>query len=125
MDDVREQLQAELAAAGARLRELGIASGDEGQAPGADSPAASDIGDVAQISEQRELEFVTRERLAERIERLTAALQRLDDGNYGVCERCGRRISAARLRAIPDAALCRDCQEDVERTAGTARPPSF
>jgi RNA polymerase-binding protein DksA len=124
MDQVRRQLQTELAAAGARLRELGIAPGEEGQAPGADAPAASDIGDVAQMSEQRELEFVTRERLAERIERLTAALQRLDDGHYGLCERCGRHIPPERLRAIPDAPLCRDCQEEVERTAGLARPRS-
>jgi DnaK suppressor protein len=77
------------------------------------------------VSETRDLEFGNRERLAERINRLTAALQRVDDGSYGVCERCGRQIQPARLEAIPEAACCRDCQEEIERGDRTARPASL
>ncbi|HET8957640.1 MAG TPA: TraR/DksA C4-type zinc finger protein [Microcella sp.] len=40
---------------------------------------------------------------------LDTALRRLDAGEYGVCQRCGRAIDPARLEARPDAALCIDC----------------
>ncbi|MDN7124817.1 TraR/DksA family transcriptional regulator [Pseudidiomarina sp. 1APP75-32.1] len=39
-----------------------------------------------------------------------AALQRLRSGEYGYCVECGDEISAARLAAKPDVALCVDCQ---------------
>jgi DnaK suppressor protein len=48
-----------------------------------------------------------------------AALERLDRGAYGVCERCGREIGARRLEALPYAALCIDCQAAHERQRPT------
>jgi DnaK suppressor protein len=47
----------------------------------------------------------TRQRAAE----LRAALVRHDDGAYGICERCGKPIPAARLEARPDARTCVTC----------------
>ena len=44
-----------------------------------------------------------------------AAIQRLDDGTYGACIRCGRPIAAERLDALPWAAHCIDCQRIVRR----------
>jgi DnaK suppressor protein len=46
-----------------------------------------------------------RQRLAD----LDLALERLDDGTYGVCERCGRPIPAERLAARPSARTCVAC----------------
>ena len=43
-----------------------------------------------------------------------AALARIERGQYGVCERCGKAIDFARLKAIPHAALCIECQQHVE-----------
>lgn len=43
------------------------------------------------------------------LEEVDAALARLDDGSYGVCERCGRAIPEARLEARPTARRCLDC----------------
>ena len=37
------------------------------------------------------------------------ALARIDAGTYGICERCGQKISVARLEARPTATLCIDC----------------
>ena len=63
---------------------------------------------------------MTRERAAERVNQLSAALQRLHEGRYGLCERCGGVIELARLVALPEATTCRDCQEIVERERGQA-----
>lgn len=43
------------------------------------------------------------------------ALQRLDDGTYGQCTNCGQEIAPGRLKAMPQASLCIECQERMER----------
>ena len=123
-DDLRERLKQELVAAARRLREMGIVTTRDG-VPSADPQTVNDVGDVAQVSELRDQAVETRGRLAERISRLTAALERVDDGTYGVCERCGEEIQPARLAAIPEAELCRDCQEIVERLEASTRSTSI
>lgn len=44
-----------------------------------------------------------------------AALERVRRGTYGTCAKCGEEIPLERLRAVPHAALCVECQERVER----------
>lgn len=48
------------------------------------------------------------------IEQITAALNRVTQGTYGRCIRCGEPIAPARLEALPYAATCIDCQSRVE-----------
>jgi RNA polymerase-binding protein DksA len=43
------------------------------------------------------------------------ALGRFDEGTYGLCGECGQRIDPARLKAIPHALLCLDCQRRLEQ----------
>ena len=50
------------------------------------------------------------------------ALDRLDDGEFGICEECGRSVGMKRLEAVPWTPYCRDCQEEFER--GASRPVS-
>ena len=52
-------------------------------------------------------------RTQERIQ-LDEALRRLDEGTYGDCFECGNEIVGARLRALPFALLCKDCEETHE-----------
>ncbi|MFI8263808.1 TraR/DksA family transcriptional regulator [Streptomyces sp. NPDC085665] len=54
-------------------------------------------------------------RAAEHLEEVDRALDRLERGVYGWCEGCGRRISAARLEARPEAAACVRCAEAGRR----------
>ena len=49
------------------------------------------------------------------IRKIELALRRLDEGSYGECEECGEEISMERLKVIPFALLCRDCQETREQ----------
>lgn len=47
--------------------------------------------------------------------RIEAALERLEDGTYGVCEECGVKIPKKRLNAIPFAAMCVKCASQYEQ----------
>jgi RNA polymerase-binding transcription factor DksA len=119
MEHMRERLERERETAIARLRELGISPHlDEETAPHAGTDTVRDEGDVAQASERQDLSFMTRERVADRVNQLSAALRRLDEGHYGLCERCGGIIEPARLAALPEAMTCRACQELLERERG-------
>ena len=61
-------------------------------------------------------------RLGERESRMVAeideALQRIDEGTYGVCERCGNPIPEARLEALPTARFDAACQSELETRQG-------
>jgi hypothetical protein len=59
--------------------------------------------------------LATRELLMERVNRLSAALDRMSEGAYGTCVECGDAISAARLRATPEVQTCVRCQDGIER----------
>lgn len=49
------------------------------------------------------------------LRKIEAALERLDAGKYGICERCGKPINPRRLEALPYVTLDVDCQAIVER----------
>jgi DnaK suppressor protein len=61
------------------------------------------------------------ERRANRLAELDEMLRRLDEGSYGICDKCGERIPFARLRAIPSARYCVACQEQEEWNAPPPR----
>lgn len=44
---------------------------------------------------------------------IDAALDRIAHGRYGICTRCGEPIAAARLEAVPHAALCQECHAEI------------
>ncbi len=67
-------------------------------------------GDTAGAAYDRELDIGLEEGAQQTIEEIDAALQRIDDGSYGVCEACGKPIGDDRLRAIPWTRLCIDDQ---------------
>ncbi|ETX14654.1 dimethylmenaquinone methyltransferase [Roseivivax halodurans JCM 10272] len=74
-----------------------------------DQPATADLEDWATEREGDEvLEALGHAESAE-LRALDAALDRLARGTYGTCLTCGEPISAARLAAVPTAALCRTC----------------
>jgi RNA polymerase-binding transcription factor DksA len=118
MDDARKLLDRNLTTALFRLRQLGgaVAVEELPDAIGDHSPFADEVDEI-QASENREISFATRERLVERVNRLSAALDRLNDGEYGLCIECAERISPARLHAVPEVQTCVRCQDGIERVA--------
>lgn len=75
------------------------------------------------VFEQTQQDLLTRQEMREyelltaRAKMLDRALESLRRGTYGVCQSCGAQISARRLEAVPDAALCISCQEQMEQAA--------
>jgi len=61
------------------------------------------------VGAERELARIAAARSADVIVDIEHALDRLDDGSFGVCESCGRRIPFERLEAIPHARYCVAC----------------
>ncbi|HEY2989887.1 MAG TPA: TraR/DksA C4-type zinc finger protein [Candidatus Binatia bacterium] len=88
-------------------------------------------GELKTIAEEREPELeedaqkgriaTVLERLSDRdkqtLDEIDAALKRSVDGTYGKCERCGKPIAVARLKALPTTRLCIDCARAREGTA--------
>jgi DnaK suppressor protein len=56
----------------------------------------------------------------ETLQKIDISLRKLDNGSYGVCDDCGEEISRERLRVMPFAIRCRDCQEDFEEQQAAA-----
>ncbi len=79
------------------------------------SAGASDnhLGDVAGATFDRELEEGLEEGAQQTLQAIDAALAKIEDGSYGICEVCGEPIGAERLSAIPWAKLCIDDQRRV------------
>jgi DnaK suppressor protein len=51
------------------------------------------------------------------------ALRRLEDGTYGMCQKCGEPIASRRLYSVPHADCCSDCAPATSASTGTRRPP--
>ena len=114
--DIRKRLETDLKEAVTRLRQVGgSAALEELLGPSWERKAYADEVDEIQANERREIGFATRELLVERVNRITAALDRLNDGEYGTCVECGEKIAAARLRALPEVQTCVRCQDMIER----------
>ena len=84
-----------------------------------ESPTSPTQGvlDAAESSEadiQDEIEFALIQMKAETLHKIEEALRRLEAGTFGYCFECGDEISERRLRALPFALRCKDCEEARE-----------
>jgi DnaK suppressor protein len=80
--------------------------------------ASSDIGDLvdqAGDERDRELSLLLTGRDKEKLAAINEALEKLKEGTYGVCEDCGDKIGQGRLKVMPLAKYCVNCQSKIER----------
>jgi DnaK suppressor protein len=101
-----ERLQAEITAAETDISHL-LREGGEG--------AGNDQADVGANTFERDHEMTMAKNARENLALVRAALHRIDDGTYGVCESCGNPIGKMRLQAFPRATLCMECKQRQER----------
>jgi DnaK suppressor protein len=80
-----------------------------------------DPSDRATLESDRNFTLRIRDRERKLIGKIKDAIERIENGTYGICEECGEDISEKRLRARPVTTLCIDCkkrQESDERIRG-------
>jgi DnaK suppressor protein len=77
--------------------------------------AGDDQADTGTKTFEREQEILLANGILDRVNQVERALERLDDGSYGWCERCGNPIPVERLAAFPSATLCVTCKQLEER----------
>jgi DnaK suppressor protein len=83
---------------------------------GANNPN-SGVLDAAETSEadiQDDIEFALIQMKSETLNKIEEALHRLEEGTFGYCFECGEEITERRLRALPFAVRCKDCEEARE-----------
>ena len=81
-----------------------------------------DEADLSELDLQTELDLALLEIRSEAIRHIDRAIERLDAGTYGLCDECGERITAARLKALPAADRCVDCAGEGEKHAARYPP---
>jgi RNA polymerase-binding protein DksA len=86
------------------------------------SDMSGDVGvddesaDAGTATFEREKELSIEQNVRDLIQKIDRALKRIDDGTYGICERCGKPIEKARIKALPYVDLCiKDAQARSRR----------
>jgi len=76
---------------------------------------SADALDEVQHAAERELAIRNLDRESQLLRSVRAALQRIDEGSFGICLHCEEEISPKRLAAVPWTSLCIQCQEQADR----------
>lgn len=80
-----------------------------------DDPTFQQSAGDSDTQVDREIDLTIKGFMDERQIRIRLALQRIEDGTYGICEDCGGPIGVERLEALPEATHCIECQKSKER----------
>jgi len=102
LEDERSRLQRELITVNTKM--------DERERPGLGTHMADDATEV--FEQTRNL--AVHQRLRRTLDDVNRALEKMDNGTYRECDRCGGKIDPARLKALPHATLCKSCQAILE-----------
>ena len=105
LEDERDRLRTELKRiedrAAGRDRLHAQTAGQDFDEPG---------GDAASETVERAQSMAVGASLRELLEQVTSALEKVENGTYGVCDVCGNNITKKRLEALPWATLCKECR---------------
>ena len=75
----------------------------------------ADVFDLSANELERNMSLLLKERGRNKLRAIDDALERIEEGTFGVCEDCGGEIPLGRLEVMPFAATCRDCKSKQER----------
>jgi RNA polymerase-binding transcription factor len=106
LEDRRREIQAEVQGKMRDVRAEGTWGNKQGEVFDAVESSEADIQD--------DLEFALIQMKSETLNKINDALVRLEQGDYGNCFECGEEIAEKRLRALPFAVRCKDCEEARE-----------
>jgi DnaK suppressor protein len=77
--------------------------------------SAMDIGDLSQLDLDEDIDYTLLGMHIERLREVEDALDRLEEGTYGICADCGAAIKLERLKVLPFTTCCVRCQEKREQ----------
>jgi DnaK suppressor protein len=109
--EVRKRLEEERTNLLAEMDALAIDNQNQDDDYGVGNHMADDATEVF----TRERDLALRNNTQDLLAQVEVALQRLDEGTYGICARCGNAINPERLEALPYATYCITCQSEIER----------
>jgi DnaK suppressor protein len=104
---IRANLTEELASVDRQLEEHGF----DKERGSVEVEVNDGFADSAAATTERAETIALAEQLRSHRDNLVGAIERIDSGTYGKCERCGNAISIERLEAIPAASLCVSCKQ--------------
>ncbi len=84
------------------------------EGPASNVQGVLDAVETSDADIQDDIEFALIQMKAETLQKIDEALARLEEGTYGYCFECGEEISERRLRALPFAVRCKECEEARE-----------
>ncbi len=114
--DLKARLVQERAELQTQLKDLEEATFSDNQSESSgDLTGDEEYADAGSATFERELDLSLVNNVADLVERIDKALAKFDEGTYGLCDRCGRPIEKARLRALPYANLCLADKQAEER----------
>jgi RNA polymerase-binding protein DksA len=117
LDDMRAVIMAERQRI---IHELGrieetINDATQGQ-EGSNQSYSNHLADIGTDYMEQEKNFYYASQEGHYLRSLDEALERIDRGEYGICEMCGDLIGEKRLKAVPSARLCIKCKSESEKT---------
>ena len=117
LEDLRVRLEEELAELQTQLSTL-----EEDTFAATQSDSAGDVGlddesaDAGSATFEREKDLSIEQNVRDLMHKIEGALKRIADGTYGLCDRCGKPIEKARIKALPYVDLCiKDAQAQSRR----------
>lgn len=110
-DQIREKLVSEKQRLEAELSRMGAGGGSE--KPAWEEYGSSEEENAAEVTAYTDSLGLTYE-LENELKEINSALERIEQGRYGICGKCGKDIAEARLTARPMSIYCVECQERIE-----------
>ena len=116
LEQIRTDLEAQRAVFARELAELEAGTFNQSQSDlSGEVSFDEESADAGTFTFERERDLSLSNNLKDLLDKVDAALRRIRNGSYGSCERCGKPIDKARLKALPYSVLCIDCKKLEER----------
>jgi len=116
LEQIRAELEAQRGVFARELAELEAGTFNQSQSDlSGEVSFDEESADAGTFTFERERDLSLSNNLRDLLDKVDSALRRIRAGTYGSCERCGKPIDKARLKALPYSVLCIDCKKLEER----------
>ena len=116
LESIREALVAQRAMLEKEAEDLNAGTFDTSQSElSGEVSFDEEYADAGTFTFERERDLSLGNNIRDLMDKITSALQKIDRGQYGICERCGEAINKDRMKALPYSVLCIRCKQLEER----------